>query len=88
MTFDHSVFTNYSHVSDSTYIYTANGSPLAVTQSGNITPTFDLSGKLTLPSVFCITKLTMKLLSLGKLIDCDCNILFIPTSCIVKDHTR
>jgi len=51
MTFDHSVLTNYSLVSDTTYIYTANGSPLAVTQSGNITLTSDSSDRLTLPSV-------------------------------------
>jgi len=79
MTFDHFVLTNCSLVSDSTYIYTANGSSLAVTQSGNITPTSDLSGRLTLSSVFCISKLIMKLLSIGKLIDNDCNVLLIYT---------
>ena len=46
MTFDHSVLTNFSHVSDSTYIYSANGSPLAITQSDKITPTSDLSDRL------------------------------------------
>jgi len=88
MTFDHSVLTNCSPVSDSTYIYTANGSPLVVTHSGNITPTYSpLLDKLTLPSVFCIPKLTMKLLSVGKLTDYDSNVLFTLTSSIVQDHT-
>jgi len=82
MTFDYSVLTNYSLVSDSTYIYSANGSPLAVTQSGNITPTSNSSGRLTLP-VFCIPKLIMKLLYVIKLTDYNCNVLFTPTSCII-----
>ena len=82
------MLTNCSPVSDSTYIYTANGSPLVVTHSGNITPTYSpLLDKLTLPSVFCIPKLTMKLLSVGKLTDYDSNVLFTLTSSIVQDHT-
>ena len=81
MTFDHSVFTHCSHVSDSTYICTANSIP------GNITPTFDPSGRLTLSSIFCIPKLIIQLLSIGKITDCKYNILFTPNSFIVQDHT-
>ena len=87
MIFDHSVLTYYSSVSNFTYIYTANGVPLAVTQSGNIILTFNPSGRITLSSVFCTPELTMQLLTVGKIIDCNCNILFTPTSCIVQDHT-
>jgi len=68
-------------------IYTANGAPLAVTQSGNIILTFDPSGRITLSSVFSIPELTMQLLTVGKIIDCNCNILFTPTSCIIQDYT-
>ena len=88
MTFDHSALINYSPISDSTYIYTIDDSPLAVTQSSNITVTSDPSSRLTLPSVFCIPKLIIKLLFVGKLTEYNCNILFTPTSCIVQDHTR
>ena len=83
MAFDHFVLTRYSLISDSTYIYTANGPPFADSQSGNIIPTSNLSGRLTLSSIFCIPKITMQLLSIGKITDCNCNILFTPTSCIV-----
>jgi len=69
------------------YIYTSNGSSLTVAQSDNITLISDLSGRLTLPFVFCIPKLTLKLLSVGKPIDYNYNVLFTPTSCIVQDHT-
>jgi len=87
MTFDYFVLTNHSPVSDSTYIYSANGSPLAITQSDKITPTSDLSDRVILPSFFCIPKLIMKLLYVGKLTDYNCNFLFTPSSCIVQDQT-
>ena len=41
-----------------------------------------------MPSVFCIPKLTMKLLFVDKLTDYNCIVLFTLTSCIVQDHTR
>lgn len=82
MTFDYCVLTQNSHVSTLTYMYTANGA-LAITQSDNSTPTSDPSSKLTLPCAFCIPKLTMQLLSAGKIIHCNCYILFSPSSCIV-----
>jgi len=40
-----------------------------------------------LSSVFGIPKLIMQLLSVEKITDCTYNILFIPTSYIVQDHT-
>ena len=88
MTFYHSVLTHYLHVSDSTYTHThtVNGTPLAATHSRNITPTFDHSGRLTLSYVFFSPKLTMQLLFVGKITNCNCNILFTPT-CIVQDFT-
>ena len=88
MPFDHSVLTNCSLVFDSIYIYTTNSSPLTVTQSGNITPTSDPLGRLTMPPVFCIPKLIIKLLFVGKLTNYNCIVLFTSTSCIVQDHIR
>src|SRR4051812_27006365 len=87
MTFDSSTLTQSSNVSTPSYIYTANGTPLTITQIGNITPTSDPSGRLTLPSVLCIPKLTMKLLSVGQITDLNCYVLFGPSSCLVQDHT-
>jgi len=86
MTFDHSVLTCCSPVSDFTYIYIAHSTPLAATQSDNITLTFDSSGRLILSSALRILKLTMQLISVEKITD-NCNILFTPTSCIFQDYT-
>ena len=37
--------------------------------------------------VFCIPKLTTQLLYVSKITDHNCNVLFIPISCIIQDHT-
>ena len=85
MAFYHFILTYCFSISDSTYIYIVNSIPLAATQSGNITLTSDLSGRLTLSYLFCIPKITMQLLSV-KITNYDCIVLFILTSCIVQDH--
>ena len=87
MTFDHSVLTHYSPIFDFTYTYTASGTPLAAVKSASITVISNKSSRLTLSSVFCIPKLIMQLLSVGKITDCNYNILFTSTSYIVQNHT-
>lgn len=87
MTFNYFVFTRYFPIFTPTHIYTANNTPLEVTQYGNTTLTSDSSGRMTLPSIYCIPKFTMKLLFVGKITDHNCYILFAHSSFIVQDHT-
>src|SRR3954471_13421381 len=69
------------------FIYTANGSRLSVTHTGNITPSSDSSGNLTLPMVLCIPNLAMRLISISQITNLNCYVSFGPLSCIVQDHT-
>src|SRR3954471_22293273 len=69
------------------FIYTANGSRLSVTHTGNITPSSDSSGNLTLPMVLCIPNLAMRLISISQITNLNYYVSFGPTSCVVQDHT-
>src|SRR5438270_6556877 len=87
MTPDHSVISQPATPAAPSYIYTANGSRLPVSHTGNITPQSDPSGKLTLPMVLCVPNLSMRLISVSQLTDLNCYVNFGPFSCTVQDHS-
>src|SRR3954463_14243451 len=87
MTPDRHVISQPTSPARPSFIYTANGTRLPVTQTGSITPTSDPSGRLTLPMVLCIPNLSMRLISVGQITSLNCYVSFGPHSCVVQDHT-
>jgi len=87
MTFDKFILTNYTLIHNSLYTYTTNGTPLVVTQYGKSYWVQILQVISHSPLCFISLSFLMQLLSVGKITNTGCNVLFTPTSCVVQDST-
>lgn len=80
MTSDPTIFRSKQNTSHVPKIHTADGSTMSVTHSGTISTSI-----LSLFDTYLIPKLTLNLLSVGKLCDLDLDVIFSCSGCRVQD---
>jgi len=78
MTNSTSILKNVRKYQGPSQIQIANGSNLPITKVGDITPTFK--------TVFVSPKLSTSLISVGQLVDNNCDVNFSRNGCLVQDH--
>ncbi|KAK0597996.1 hypothetical protein LWI29_030648 [Acer saccharum] len=81
MTFSPTYFSHSYPVKNSFPIYTANNTPLLVTNIGSVH-----TSSLTLPNVLLVPELTMNLISISQLCDQGYHVKFSASGCVVQDH--
>jgi hypothetical protein len=78
MTNSSSVLKNVREYHGSSQIQVANGGHIPITKVGDITPTFK--------NIFVSPKLSTSLISVGQLVDVNCDVYFSYNGCLVQDQ--
>jgi len=78
MTNSSSVLKNMREYHGSSQIQVANGGHIPITKVGDITPTFK--------NIFVSPKLSTSLISVGQLVDVNCDVYFSYNGCLVQDQ--